>query len=130
MTTMYRVVAFVKDLNSNAPTKEEVINQIEMNKYPEFIDVLEVDETDIGEWHDEHELNKTMTTELALKYFPTHYHFIGDYSLKIEYNRVKNIMMGLIRENALQRDKMFELEKKINDYKKLEGIMKSIKELA
>lgn len=68
MTKLYRVVAYALDLNGNAKTKEEVKRQIENNKWPEFLNVKEISETDIGELYDDHELNKLNAP--YEKYFP------------------------------------------------------------
>lgn len=68
MTKLYRVVAYVLNLNNSVPTKEDVIQQLERSRYGTFINVSEVLETDCGEWNDDHELNHANAN--YDKYFP------------------------------------------------------------
>jgi hypothetical protein len=56
-TKMHRVVLYVKDLNdTNSP--EGLKDTFEGQKYPEFVTVGDIQTVDIGEWHDNHPLNK------------------------------------------------------------------------
>lgn len=60
---MYRVVSYVLPLNGEFENASELKSIIECNKYPEFHDVAEIKEADIGEWSDDHPCNKTSTNK-------------------------------------------------------------------
>jgi hypothetical protein len=58
MSKMHRVVIYVTDLNGLEHTHESLKQELESLPCPEFVHVGEIKTTDIGEWHDEHPLNK------------------------------------------------------------------------
>jgi hypothetical protein len=59
MAKLYRVISYVLDLNGNCESDQELISQIENNKYPEFHHVREVDCVELCEWSDDHPANRT-----------------------------------------------------------------------
>ena len=66
---LFKVVAYVLDCNGNSPTEKDVEVQMTQNKYPEFLNVVSIQATDI-EFDDEHPLNHFGVTEEVLdKYF-------------------------------------------------------------
>jgi hypothetical protein len=81
---MHRVVLYVKDLNEEN-THEGLRNTFRNNKYPEFVTVGDIRTVDIGEFEDDHPLNKigsdhesyfkvldsTPTTEATVAEVPT-----------------------------------------------------------
>lgn len=127
MTKLYRVVAYVKDLNGDCPTIKSVIENIESNRHPEFIDVYEVLETDCGEWHDDHELNSLDAP--YEKYFPEINPRMGDPELMREIQNVRYALMrskDLLEENDRENAKLREEIKKL---KKVQEFVNTIKDL-
>lgn len=55
-TKMHRVVLYVKAIN-NPITAKQVICDLQNGDCPEFVTIGSVKTVDIGEWHDDHELN-------------------------------------------------------------------------
>lgn len=127
MTKLYRVTAYVLDLNGDCPDKKSVIENIEHNRHPEFISVEEVFETDCGEWDDDHELNKTNAP--YEKYFPhlnpniTHQDLIEAYKELIVQN-----MKLLDQRDAAIRQARYESHE-LAKLKKVQEFVKTIGEL-
>jgi hypothetical protein len=92
-TKIYRVVAYVLNLNGNAETAEGVKNQIENNRYPEFINVQDVRVSDCGEWDDDHHLNSTKVTMAEFeRYFPEMNPLTTDAKLREELERLRTAL--------------------------------------
>jgi hypothetical protein len=58
MAKCYKITMYVLDLNGSPSSEEELKSIIECNKYPEFKHVEKIEVANIGEWDDDHELNK------------------------------------------------------------------------
>lgn len=58
MSKVYKVIMYVLDINGEPSSKRELENTLYCNKYPEHKKVESIEEADIGEWHDFHELNQ------------------------------------------------------------------------
>ena len=58
---MHRIVVYVKDINGSAPTAASAMQQIYANKWPEFLSFGPYQTVDVGEWDDDHPLNKKGT---------------------------------------------------------------------
>jgi hypothetical protein len=58
MAKCCKVTMYMLDLNGSPRFEEELRSTIECNKYPEFKHVEKIEVADIGEWGDDHELNK------------------------------------------------------------------------
>lgn len=128
MAKLYRVTAFVKDLNGDCPTIASVIENIENNRHPEFIDVVDVQMADCGEWHDDHELNSIDAP--YEKYFPELGNRIDESGFKsilqemrIELLRRTDEIGALKRQGRRDRE---ELEK----LKKVRELVKTIGDLS
>ena len=92
---MFRVVMYVKNLNGYFHKPEDIVNIIKNHKYLPFTTITEVLETDIGEWHDDHELN-FLDGDCA-KYFPdAEYHPNLSFPLE-EYRRVRSLMLTYVK---------------------------------
>jgi len=63
---IHRVTLIVMSLNKDCETESEVVEALENLRYPEFVDVLNV-ETKRVEWSDEHPLNTAETRDAAIK---------------------------------------------------------------
>lgn len=131
MTKLYRVVAYVLDLNHNATTKEDVIDQIENSKYPEFIDVQEVRETDIGPWDDDHVLNQGPNMAQYDSYF-AELDATGEKDpwFKQEHQRVRSIMMREIQKNIKLEQENIDLKNKIKGLEKVQDFIDTVKSLS
>lgn len=124
MTKLYRVIAFVKDLNGDCPSIASVIQNIENNRHPEFIDVHEVQETDCGEWHDDHELNHNNPS--YEKYFPDVNAGVGDPQLAQDY---RNVQFKLMRCQDLLEASDHENKKLREEIKKLYKVQEFVKNI-
>lgn len=129
MTKLYRVVAYVLDLNGGTPLKGDVVQQIENNHYPEFIDVQEVREADVGEWDDDHQLNQAPTMAQYDAYFAELNAPPGDPWLQKEHQRVRSIMLTQITKNGQLQRKIEELEQKLAGLAKVQEFVKTIGDL-
>ncbi len=65
---LFRAVLYTLPLNEKGATAENLKSILQNLRYPEFLHVERVDTTDIGEWSDDHELNKRGAD--YSKYFP------------------------------------------------------------
>jgi len=123
---MFRVVMYVKNLNNDFRNQQDLIDTIQNYKYLSFINIAEVLETDIGEWHDDHELNKR-DADYA-KYFPdAEYHPDPSFNVK-EYKRVKTIMLKTIKELSDAYSEISKLKEKVAKLEKVETFMDSMKD--
>ena len=130
MTKLYRITSYVLDLNGNNPSIDDVVDQIEANRYPEFHYVKEVLETDIGEWDDDHKLNKMSATMKDFDaYFPEIGAEVGDVWLKQEHQRVRGIMLAQIQKNQCLEDDNEDLRKEIEGLRKVRDLLSTIKDL-
>lgn len=127
MTKLYRVEAYVLDLNDDCPTKESVIENIECNRHPEFISIEDVQETDVGEWDDDHELNQIGCN--YRKFFPEFNSSPNDTPLKKEYYRVRSIMLAQLEKNSRLETENRELRRELESLKKVKEFVKTIGEL-
>lgn len=133
MTKLYRAVVYVLDLNGNVPNKQDVTEQLQNNKWPEFIDVQEVLETEIGGWDDSHKLNQSGVSMadydayFAELMFPTGG---GDQHLKEEYRRVRGIMLAQIQKNGLLEKELEHLRTKIKGLEKVQEFVRAVNELS
>lgn len=107
--------------------KEELIKELEYNKYPEHLHVQDVQETDIGEWHDGHELNFHGAN--YKKFFPDIHPGPNDLYLENEYRRVRSIMLQQISQNDILKRENKELLAEIEKLKKIKEFLKTVKEL-
>lgn len=123
---MFRVVMYVKNLNGDFRNQQDLIDTIQNYKYLPFTYISEVLETDIGEWHDGHELN-FMDGDYA-KYFPdAEYHPDPSFNLR-EYLRVRGMMLKTIYELGLAEREIRELKAKLKKLEKIETFMVSMKD--
>lgn len=56
MAKMRKVTLYVLDLN-NPMSEEDIASELEHMRYLESVYVGKIETADIGEWHDDHELN-------------------------------------------------------------------------
>lgn len=113
MTKLFRVVAYVLDLNHSS-SKEDVVIELEGNRYPEFLSVKDVQEADIGKWNDDHKLNNVNATVADYdKYFP-------DMNVDSEekYEVLKRHFRATRSELINERQKVGELEYEISELQK------------
>jgi cytidylate kinase len=125
-TKIYRVVAYVLGLNGDT-TADELKNTIECNKYPEFLKVDEILESECGDWHDDHPLNKK--NPYYLTYFPELIEPSkeGDAWLKQEYNRVRGIMISQISKNSILQDEINRLKSEVASLQKVKELVDNFK---
>ncbi|MCX9024683.1 MAG: hypothetical protein OIN85_01140 [Candidatus Methanoperedens sp.] len=123
---LYRVVAYVLNLNGDCPDKSNVKNLMQNNRYPEFLSVREVQETDCGDWHDDHELN--IINAPYEKYFPQ----AGNASIEDVYKELQRVS-ALAAEYGQQVEKLenqnYELKREVAQLKKVKEFLKTIREL-
>lgn len=123
---MFRVVMYVKNLSENFHRHQDLIDTIENYKYLPFATVTEVLETDIGEWHDDHELNFTDCDHA--KYFPdAEYHPDPSFALK-EYKRTRTIMLKTIKELSDAYSEIGKLKERLAKLERVETFMVSMKD--
>jgi hypothetical protein len=70
----YKVTLLVLNLNGDCNTKEELIQELENLRHPEFVTVMDVKSREI-EWSDDHPLNQYDTQKDA---FEKLFQFDGD----------------------------------------------------
>lgn len=63
----YKVTLIVLPINQDVEDEAAVEAAFENLDYPEFVHVLGIESRDIGEWSDDHPLNKTATCDAAYK---------------------------------------------------------------
>jgi len=128
MTKLYRVVAYVLNLNDDSGTKEDVIRNITSNRHPEFIKIEDIQETDCGEWDDDHELNKRGCN--YDKYFPDIDGGPLDEHLKNEYRRVRGLMLQYIENVSRLERENAKLKKQNDSLTKVKEFVRKVKDLA
>lgn len=127
---MYRIVMYIKDLNNNYSAMKEVKQELENNRYPEFVHVTNLRETDIGDWDDTHPLNQSSATEMMYEaYFPEIGADAGDLWLKQEHQRVRSIMLSQIQQNQNLQSQNQELRAQIEKLKKVQEFVDTVKDL-
>jgi hypothetical protein len=127
-TKIYRVVAYVLGLGlSDDSTIADIKATIESNKYPEFLKVDEILESECGEWHDGHPLNKK--NPYYLTYFPELIDTSkeGDAWLKQEYNRVRGIMISQISKNSILQNEINRLKSEVASLQKVKELVDNFK---
>lgn len=130
MTKLYRVIAYVLDINGNAPSKADVTDQLTTNKYPEFITIGEVLETDVGVWSDDHHLNKTDTDSAQFdSYFAELDATENDPWFKQEHRRVRSIMLQQIQKNSTLEQELRTLKEEMKKLENVRQFVKTMKEL-
>lgn len=58
---IYKVTCYVSNLDRSADTANDVRLQLLNNRYPAFLQIGSIKETDIGEYDDNHPTNKLST---------------------------------------------------------------------
>lgn len=128
MTKLYRVVAYVLNLNGDCETAESVVQNIEHNRHPEFISVEDIQVADCGEWDDDHELNKGDAS--YAKYFPEFDKRAGDpeFAKAAIQDLRGELLKALDRQGAAEREARH-LREEIGKLKKVQEFVKTIGEL-
>lgn len=126
MAKFYKVEAYVLQLNGTPSSKEELTQELRNNRYLD-INVQDIQETDIGEWDDDHELNKRGAN--YRKFFPDSFPGPEDACLKSEYQRVRGIMLQQIDRNAILERENRKLIAEIEKLKKVQEFVKGIKDI-
>lgn len=130
MTKLYRIVSYVLDLAGSAPTKKDVEDQLKSNKYPEFLRLIDVRETAIEDYDDNHRLNKTAATQDDFDaYFTEIGAEKGDPWLKQEHQRVRSIMLQQIQKNYRLENELLDLKEEIKKLNKVKEFISSVKDL-
>lgn len=125
MAKLFRVEAYVVDVNGD--TKADSIRLNLENSFSLHVNVKDIQETEAGEWYDDHELNKRGCD--YKKYFPDIYPGPDDLHLKKEYQRVRTIMLQQIdRCQRLERH-CSRLGEEIDKLKKVQEFIKTIGDL-
>lgn len=127
MAKCYKVEAYVLALNGDFQNKEILTEVLENYRYIEHLHVQDIQETDIGEWHDDHELNKRGAN--YRKFFPDDYGGPNDIHLKNEYSRVRSIMLQQIERNSILERENRKLHDEVEKLKKIQEFVKTIGEL-
>lgn len=58
MAKLYKITGYVTELNGFPENKEELVNSLKNGTNDLCITIGNIQEVDIGEWSDNHELNK------------------------------------------------------------------------
>ena len=122
---MHRVVLYKLDLDE--PTSaNELKSALENIKYVDFTKVIDIRTTDIGEWDDDHELNKRGTPASAYeRYFPE-----LSASPQVQNNdlvKLRDEKNLVDLENSNLKYKIQELKRELNQYKEISELVKKIK---
>jgi len=128
MTSVYRVEMFVLGLNNGYESKDQLKSLLENIRHVEFSHVSEIQETDIGEWDDDHPLNRSGHDKVYRSLFPEKYPEQSN-RLVDELERMRVAMIDYVRTIEDLNDKVQERDTKLSKYKKLEKIMKDLEEL-
>lgn len=122
---MHRVVIYKLDLDDPMPEKE-LKYLLENIKYVDFTKVMDIRTADIGEWDDDHELNKRDTPASAYeRYFPE-----LSASPQVQNNdlvKLRDEKNLVDLENNNLKYKIQELKKELNQYKEISELVKKIK---
>lgn len=123
---MHRVVVFVKDIN-NENSQADLKTYFENMRHPEFTSVLDIKTTTIGEYDDDHELNKTKATLAQHEaYFPELKQLSPE---KVQQEIQKERELRIKAEdkaNDLQ-SQIRTLEARLKNYQEIEALVKKIK---
>jgi hypothetical protein len=125
MTQLYRVVAYVLNLNGDQNSKEDVIDTLEHNKYPEFLSVEEIQETDCGEWDDDHPLNLSGADYAS--YFPELKS--DETTLKKHFQVARAQLMEQKKKNATLEDEIEDLKNELKKLQEVKKFVSNIKEI-
>ena len=122
-TKMDRVVLFVEHLNDEESI-EDVKYHFENMRYPEFVTVKDIKRTDIGEWDDNHELNKTdATLEQFEKYYPE-LQTADETELQKELQKERELRMKSEDEKDSLNREVSKLKRELEKFKGLDNILK------
>lgn len=126
MTKLYRVVAYVLNLNGDMPDKKTVVSELTCRKYPEFITVTELQETVVGEWHDDHPLN--ISERSYDSYFPEIYERDVN-KLSAELAQLRAQYVQEVDKNSLLQNQVDQLKedlRKVDRTRKFAQIVKKL----
>jgi hypothetical protein len=120
-TKMDRVILYVKHLNDE-PSKEEVKDLLEDMRYLDFVNVMDIKRTDIGEWDDDHKLNYLDATMKDYdKYFPELDSKVNE---KDEIAKERDLRMKAEKSFQKKEREVVELKKKLEKFEKLNSVLK------
>lgn len=127
MTKMYRLEVYVMDLNSQFRDEKDLIDHMEYKT--DFLDVDSVDCVDIGEWHDDHPLNKTDCSKAP--YFPEYFGEVNEEDpwVKTELKRRKKIMMKAINDCSRLESENYKLKKEIKQLESFRDLLHQMKDV-
>lgn len=127
MAKCYKVEVYVLALNGDFQNKEILTEVLENYRYIEHLHVQDIQETDVGEWHDDHELNKRGAN--YQKFFPDSFPGPCDLYMYEEYRRVRSVMLQQISRNTTLERENRELIKQIQKLKKVQDFLQTIGDL-